>query len=88
MFNILKKSFGKTTDTAKKVVSIKRKEIPKEEFEEVLLEADVNYGLIERLLETLPETISRIQAFNSLISVFQYKADWKENDVTPYVEIV
>ncbi len=88
MFNILKKVFGKTGEAIKEVAPEKKKEITKEEFEEILLEADVNYELTERLLEALPETINRIQAFNSLISVFQYKADWKESDATPYVEMI
>ncbi len=88
MFNVLKKVFGKTTEAIKEVAPEKKKEISKEEFEEILLEADVNYELAERLLETLPEKINRIQAFNSLISVFQYKADWKESDAKPYVEMI
>ncbi len=88
MFNVLKKVFGKTTEAIKEVAPEKKKEITKEEFEEILLESDVNYELAERLLEALPEKISRTQAFNSLISVFQYKADWKESDAKPYVEMI
>ncbi len=88
MFNILKKVFGKTTEAIKEVAPEKKKEITKEEFEEILLEADVNYELAERLLESLPEKINRVQAFNSLISVFQYKADWKESGAKPYVEMI
>ncbi len=88
MFGMLKKVFTKTTDAIKEVAPEKKKEITKEEFEEILLEADVNYELAERLLDTLPEKINRTQAFNSLISVFQYKADWKESDAKPYVEMI
>lgn len=72
----------------KEVAPQKRKVIPKEDFEDILLEADVNYELVERLLEGLPENINRIQAFNSLISIFQYKADFKESSDTPYVEMI
>jgi len=88
MFNILKKVFGKTGDAIKEVAPEKKKEITKDEFEDILLEADVNYELVERLIEALPEKINRIQAFNSLISVFQYKADWKESDNKPYIEMI
>ncbi|SFV90677.1 Signal recognition particle receptor protein FtsY (=alpha subunit) (TC 3.A.5.1.1) [hydrothermal vent metagenome] len=88
MFGMLKKVFGKTSEAIKEVTPEKKKTITKEEFEDILLEADVNYELVERLLEALPETINRIQAFNSLISVFQYKADWKESDAVPYVEMI
>ena len=88
MFGFLKKAFGKTGEAIKEVVPEKKKEVSNEEFEDILLEADVNYELVERLLEGLPQTIGRIQAFNSLISVFQYKADFKESDAQPFVEMI
>lgn len=88
MFNLLKKVLGKTNNAIKEVAPKKRKKISKEEFEDILLEADVNYDLIERLLETLPETVNKVQAFNSLISVFQYKADFKHSEETPFVEMI
>ena len=88
MFNLFKKVLGKTNDAIKDVAPKKRKNIPKDEFEDILLEADVHYDLVERLLEALPDNINKIQAFNSLISVFQYKADFKESDVKPFVEMI
>jgi fused signal recognition particle receptor len=89
MFNILKKVFRRTNDAIKEVVPEKKKKITKEEFEEILLEADVNYELIERFLERLPNTINRSEAYNALITVFQYKADWKENiTAKPFVDMI
>jgi len=88
MFNLFKKVLGKTNKAIQEVVETKRKSISKDEFEDILLEADVNYELVERLLEALPAEINRIQAFNSMISVFQYTADWKESDAKPFVEMI
>lgn len=88
MFNLFKKVLGKTNKAIKDVAPTKRKVIPKEEFEDILLEADVHYDLVERLLEALPNKINRIQAFNSLISIFQYDVDFKEHDVKPFVEMI
>lgn len=88
MFNLLKKVLGKTNDAIKDVAPSKRKKIPKDEFEDILLEADVHYELVEKLLTGLPDKINKIQAFNSLISVFQYKADFKESDAKPFVEMI
>jgi len=88
MFNLFKKVLGKTNDAIKEVSPKKRKNIPKDEFEDILLEADVNYELIERLLEGLPEKINRIQAFNSLISIFQYDVDFKHSKDKPFVEMI
>ena len=88
MFNLLKKVLGKTNDAIKDVAPSKRKVIPKDEFEDILLEADVHYELVEKLLNGLPDKINKIQAFNSLISIFQYKADFKESDAKPFVEMI
>ena len=89
MFNILKKVFKKTDKAINEIAPTKKKKITKDEFEEILLEADVNYELIEIFLEGLPSKIERIQAFNTLISVFQYDVDWKENITDkPFVEMI
>ena len=88
MFNLFKKVLGRTNNAIKELAPTKRKELSKDEFEDILLEADVNYDLVERLLDSLPEKVNRIQAFNSLVSVFQYKADWKESDDKPFVEMI
>jgi len=88
MFNFLKKAFGKTGDAIAQVAPQKKKKITKDEFEDILLEADVNYELVERLLQSLPNSIERIQAFNSLISIFQYNVDFKESDAKPFVEMI
>ena len=89
MFNILKKVFKKTNNAIKEVAVEKKKKITKDEFEDILLEADVNYELIEKLLEELPSKIERIHAFNTLISVFQYDVDWKENTgIKPFVDMI
>jgi fused signal recognition particle receptor len=88
MFNFLKKAFGKTTEAIAEVAPKKKSKITKDEFEDILLEADVNYDLVERLLDTLPSKIGRVQAFNSLITIFQYRADFKESDAKPFVEMI
>ena len=89
MFNLFKKVFKKTDEAITEVAPQKKKKITKDEFEDILLEADVNYELIERFLEELPEKIERIQAFNTLISVFQYDVDWKDNITDkPFVEMI
>jgi len=88
MFNFLKKAFGKTSEAIAKISPTKKKSITKDEFEEILLEADVNYDLIDRLLESMPNSINRVQAFNSLITVFHYKADFKNSDAKPFVEMI
>jgi len=89
VFGFLKKAFSKTSEVIHEVAPQKRSSIPKEDLEDILLEADVNYGLVERLLEGLPDSITKVQAFNSLISVFQYRAEWVEpGSYKPFVEMI
>lgn len=87
MFNLFKKVLGKTNDAIHDVAPKKKKQITKDEFEDILLESDVNYTLVEKLLSGLPEKINRIQAFNSMISVFQYSIP-EVSQVTPFVEMI
>jgi fused signal recognition particle receptor len=89
MFNIFKKVFKRTNDAIKEVAPEKKKKITKDEFEDILLEADVNYELVEKFLERLPNNINRAEAYNTLITVFQYKADWKDDiEVKPFVDMI
>jgi len=83
MFGFIKKAFGRKREEKK------RDKISKDELEDLLLEADVNYELIEKVLDQLPDNINRLQLYNSLISIFDYKAHWIEPDSKkPFVEMI
>ena len=85
MFDFVKKAFGFHKEKKEKV----RKKIEKEELEDLLLEADVNYELVEKILDQLPDSINRVQLFNSLIAIFDYRANWIEaGDTKPFVEMI
>ncbi len=85
MFGFIKKAFG----IEKKDTALKRSKIEKEELEDLLLEADVNYELVEKILDQLPDSITRVQLYNSLISIFNYKANWIDpNEYKPFVEMI
>ncbi len=89
VFGFFKKALGKTGEAIAQVHPEKKSTLTKDELEDILLESDVNYELVEKLLEGLPEVINRLQAFNSLISVFQYKAHWIEpDDYQIFVEMI
>ena len=85
MFGFIKKAFG----IENKKDAPKRSKIDKDELEDMLLEADVNYELVEKLLNQLPENITRVQLYNSLIAVFDYKANWIDsNSHKPFIEMI
>ena len=85
MFGFIKKAFG----IEKKEGAVKRSKVDKDELEDLLLEADVNYELVEKILDQLPESITRVQLYNSLIAVFDYKANWIDsNSHKPFIEMI
>ncbi len=85
MFGFIKKAFG----IENKKDAPKRSKIDKDELEDMLLEADVNYELVEKLLNQLPENITRVQLYNSLIAIFDYKANWIDsNSYKPFIEMI
>ncbi|MEJ2527616.1 MAG: signal recognition particle-docking protein FtsY [Sulfurovaceae bacterium] len=88
MFSFFKKALGKTNEAIREVSEEKKTKLTKDEFETILLEADVNYDLIERILAPHSNSINKMQAFNSLVSIFRYKADLKLSDDKPYVEMI
>ena len=88
MFKLFKKAFGLESKKDEKKAP-KRSKIDKDDLEELLLEADVNYELVEKILQQLPDTVTRVQLYNSLISVFDYKANWIFPDgQKPFVEMI
>ena len=85
MFGFIKKAFG----IEKSEGAVKRARIEKDELEDLLLEADVNYELVEKILDQLPDNITRVQLYNSLIAVFDYKANWIDtNEHKPFIEMI
>lgn len=63
--------FKKTAQNIAKILGSKRLEISKDEFEEILIESDVDYDIIESLLSNLPNTITRSQADVALSRFFR-----------------
>ncbi len=87
MFGFIKKAFSSSKEEEPK--KIKRDKVEKDELEDLLLEADVSYELIESMLEQLPNQVSRTQLYNSLVAVFDYKANWiYPEGQKPFVEMI
>ncbi|NPA03595.1 MAG: signal recognition particle-docking protein FtsY [Epsilonproteobacteria bacterium] len=87
MFGFLKKALKKTVTNLEKGVKKKREFITKEELEELLIEADVEYELVEKILDSLPNKINRISLKNELLLLFKIPPS-KEITVKPFVELI
>ncbi len=89
MFSFLRKGLKKTVETIQSSAPVKRETIDRDELEDLLLEADVTYDLVEKIVESLPQSVRRIQLYNTLISLFIYDVEKIEPDgEKPFVELI
>lgn len=71
MLSLLAKTMKKTTSNITSLLGSKKEKIHKDELEELLIESDVMYEMIESLLNSLPTYSSREQLESALLSVFE-----------------
>lgn len=70
MFSLFKKSLQKTVLAITEIIGSKRETISKEELEEILVTSDIDYEIVEEMLESLPNSINKVALQNSLASLF------------------
>jgi len=89
MFGFITKSLSKTVDAIKSVAPKKKIFFTKDELEDILLEADVEYALVEIILEqTYQEKITREILRSKLLATLAYTS-YKEPEFTaPFVELI
>ena len=89
MFGFIKKSLTRTVDAIKTVAPKKKVFFTKDELEDILLEADVEYDLVEIIIEqTYQEKITREILRSKLLATLAYTT-YKEPEFTaPFVELI
>jgi len=90
MFGFINKGLGKTADAIKHIAPKKKLKIPKEELEDILLETDVEYELVEIILrEIYTDEVSREQLESKLLTTLAY-ADYQEPEdiISPCVDLI
>ncbi|PHR58888.1 MAG: signal recognition particle-docking protein FtsY [Arcobacter sp.] len=89
MFGFFKKGLSKTADAIKTIVPKKKIKISKEELEDILLESDVHYDLIEKILNEIPyDEVKREHLEPKLLACFNWTYyDEKEFEL-PKVQLI
>ena len=83
------KALSKTFENIKSVVPQKKEKISFEDIEEMLIEADMDYSIIEKAMDGLPEMINRKQLRHRLVMLFEHAPDVDmENLPTPFVQLI
>ncbi|MDO7253152.1 signal recognition particle-docking protein FtsY [Helicobacter cappadocius] len=85
--------FKKTAQNISSIMGKKTKNISKDELENILIEADIQYDIVDSMLEHLPETISKNQLEVALDRFFRGesyydKATLKPIKTKPLVELI
>ena len=89
MFGFIKKSLGKTAEAIKSVAPKKKISFTKDEIEDILLEADVEYELVEIIInEIYQDKVTREILRSKLLATLAY-TEYKEPEFTPpFVELI
>ena len=89
MFGFIKKSLSKTAEAIRSVAPKRKISFSKDELEDILLESDVEYELVEIILNEIYQTkITRYILRSKLLATLAYTS-YKEPEFTaPFVELI
>ncbi|NCD12133.1 MAG: signal recognition particle-docking protein FtsY [Epsilonproteobacteria bacterium] len=90
MFSFIKKGLGKTLGVIKEILPEKVEKIDKSILEEILIESDIPYELVEEIIYYLPPspTVARADVKRVLESYFMYENTNINPSQKPFVELV
>jgi len=87
--NFFSNALSKTFENIKSVVPQKKEKISFEDIEELLIEADMDYSIIEKAMDGLPEMINRKQLRHRLVMLFEHAPDVDmENLPSPFIQLI
>jgi len=89
MFGFFKKGLKKTAEAMRSVAPKKRRRIPKDELEDILLEADIEYELIEIVLrEIYTDDVTRDQLESKLLATLAWAHYEQPEYEKPFVDLI
>lgn len=90
MFSFIKKGLTKTLDSIKEILPEKVEKIDKGLLEEILIESDIPYELVEEIIYYLPPSnmIAKADIKRVLKAYFMYEGSETKEVKTPFVELI
>ena len=83
------RALEKTVGNLKSIIPEKKEKIEFDVIEEILIEADMEYEIIEKAMDGLPLVITRAQLRHRLVSLFEHAPVIdRSNMPTPYIELI
>jgi len=89
MFGIFGKALAKTVNNIKSIVPQRKEKIEFDIVEEILIEADMEYEIIQKAMDGLPSLITKKQLRHRLVMLFEHAPDIDISNLpTPFVELI
>lgn len=89
MFGFIKKSLSKTAEAIKSVAPKKKVSFSKDEIENILLEADIEYELVEIILNEIYQSrVTREILRSKLLATLAYTTYQEPEFTSPFVELI
>ena len=89
MFNIFSKALEKTVSNFKSIIPQKKEKIEFDIIEELLIEADMEYEIIEKAMDGLPGLITKAQLRHRLVSLFEHAPNIDNSNLPkPYIQLI
>lgn len=83
------RALEKTVTNLKSIIPEKKEKIEFDVIEEILIEADMEYEIIEKAMDGLPDMITRDQLRHRLVMLFEHAPVIDKSTLpTPYVELI
>jgi fused signal recognition particle receptor len=83
------RALSKTFESIKSVVPQKKEKIAFDDIEELLIESDMEYEIIEKAMDGLPEMITRKQLRHRLVMLFEHAPDIDLSNLPkPFVRLI
>jgi fused signal recognition particle receptor len=87
--SFLSKALDKTVSNLKSIVPQKKEKIEFDTIEELLIEADMEYEIIEKAMDGLPNMITRDQLRHRLVMLFEHAPEVDTSNLPkPFVELI
>lgn len=83
IFKTLRDTLKKTTDAISQTLGIKQTLIPKDTLEEILIQSDIDYDLVEEILQSLPNEVDRESLEVALYRFFRSESYYEKITYTP-----
>ena len=84
----ISEGLNKTTEAIKSVIPEKKEKFDRDIIEEVLIASDVEYDLVEKIIEKLPKEVTKDKLKTELDKIFENLKPYELPEANPFVELI